>query len=209
MNSTPALTFKSKTFEIVDHNGQAWLTLSDIAAALYAKGGDQSDAPLQRGSQIATPIESRVRDLYRRHADEFTAGMTALVERVTAGGKQMVRIFSLRGAHLLAMFARTPVAKEFRAWVLDILDRQAGRSREELIESALGFGRWFMSVRDGRIILTPVADDAMVVASRDMAEMVKDPGAVSIRDLPAIIAAASERLVPWVRNNIPTARGIQ
>lgn len=36
-----------------------------------------------------------------------------------------MRVFSLRGAHLIAMFARTPVAKEFRRWVLDILDRQA------------------------------------------------------------------------------------
>jgi prophage antirepressor-like protein len=35
---------------------------------------------------------------------------------------QKTRIFSLRGAHLLAMFARTKVAKEFRRWVLDILD---------------------------------------------------------------------------------------
>ena len=33
-----------------------------------------------------------------------------------------MRVFSLRGAHLLAMFARTPKAKEFRRWVLDILD---------------------------------------------------------------------------------------
>ena len=38
------------------------------------------------------------------------------------------RVFSLRGAHLLAMFARTPVAKEFRKWVLDILDREVEQS---------------------------------------------------------------------------------
>lgn len=35
---------------------------------------------------------------------------------------QETRIFSLRGCHLLAMFARTPVAKEFRRWVLDVLE---------------------------------------------------------------------------------------
>lgn len=35
---------------------------------------------------------------------------------------ERVRIFSLRGCHLLAMFARTPVAKAFRRWVLDVLD---------------------------------------------------------------------------------------
>ena len=33
--------------------------------------------------------------------------MTALVELDTAGGRQQVRIFSLRGAHLLVMLSRT------------------------------------------------------------------------------------------------------
>ncbi|MFN2858042.1 P22AR C-terminal domain-containing protein, partial [Escherichia coli] len=42
--------------------------------------------------------------------------------------KKKVRVFSLRGAHLIAMFARTPVAKEFRRWVLDILDREVQQS---------------------------------------------------------------------------------
>ncbi len=49
--------------------------------------------------------------------------MTALIELDTSGGKQKVRIFSLRGCHLLAMFARTAIAKQFRKWVLDILDQ--------------------------------------------------------------------------------------
>lgn len=34
------------------------------------------------------------------------------------------RIFSLRGAHLIAMFSRTALAKEFRRWVLDVLDKE-------------------------------------------------------------------------------------
>lgn len=33
-------------------------------------------------------------------------------------------MFSLRGCHLIAMFATTDKAKEFRRWVLDILDRE-------------------------------------------------------------------------------------
>jgi prophage antirepressor-like protein len=64
----------------------------------------------------------RVNELYARNADEFTDAMTALVELDTNGGKQQIRIFSLRGCHLLAMFARTKAAKEFRKWVLDVLD---------------------------------------------------------------------------------------
>lgn len=43
---------------------QLYLTLPEIAAVLYAKEGSP---------QSATPF-SRVRDLYRRHADEFRFG---------------------------------------------------------------------------------------------------------------------------------------
>ena len=38
------------------------------------------------------------------------------------GGLQQVRVFSLRGAHLLGMLARTEKAKEFRRWVLDVIE---------------------------------------------------------------------------------------
>ena len=44
-------------------------------------------------------------------------------------GAGRCRIFSLRGCHLLAMFARTPVAKQFRHWVLDVLDKLAEEER--------------------------------------------------------------------------------
>lgn len=55
--------------------------------------------------------------------------MTQVIESVTSGNyRKKVRVFSLRGAHLIAMFARTPVAKEFRRWVLDILDREVEHS---------------------------------------------------------------------------------
>ena len=60
--------------------------------------------------------------LYDRNADEFTDSMTQVIELPTAGGKQQVRVFSLRGCHLLGMLARTKVAKEFRRWVLDVLE---------------------------------------------------------------------------------------
>lgn len=80
-----------------------------------------------RGPQIGDALGyhnpgKKIHELYRRHADEFTDTMTTVVDLPTAGGTQKVRIFSLRGAHLLAMFARTPKAKAFRRWVLDVLD---------------------------------------------------------------------------------------
>ena len=109
------LNFNGVAFNVIQHSGQPYLTLHEIATALYAKeknkGGAQSDTP-----------SVRVRKLYARHADEFRPDMTALVKMQTPGGMQEVRIFSLRGCHLLGMFARTQVAKDFRAWALDVLD---------------------------------------------------------------------------------------
>lgn len=118
------LKFDGQEFDVVDHGGQPCLTLADVAAALYGKGGPQS----------ATPFETRVRDLYRRHADEFTDTMTATVERLTPGGRQRVRVFSLRGAHLLGMFARTERAKAFRRWVLDVIDHHLDQSQSKYQE---------------------------------------------------------------------------
>lgn len=118
------LKFDGQEFDVVDHGGQPCLTLADVAAALYGKGGPQS----------ATPFETRVRDLYRRHADEFTDKMTATVEMLTPGGRQRVRVFSLRGAHLLGMFARTERAKAFRRWVLDVIDHHLDQSQSKYQE---------------------------------------------------------------------------
>ncbi|MGV6475032.1 BRO-N domain-containing protein [Azotobacter vinelandii] len=99
-----ALAFHNTQFDIVDRNGQPWLRLPQVGVALG----------------YANPY--KVQQVYERNADEFTTDMTSVVELDTAGGRQQVRIFSLRGAHLLAMFARTDVAKEFRRWVLDVLE---------------------------------------------------------------------------------------
>ncbi|BEM41799.1 hypothetical protein SME13J_04180 [Serratia marcescens] len=88
-----------------------WLTSADIAKALQYKSAKS------------------ITNLFNQNSDEFTSGMTQVIESVTSGNyRKKVRVFSLRGAHLIAMFARTPVAKEFRRWVLDILDREVEHS---------------------------------------------------------------------------------
>ncbi|MCT8713791.1 hypothetical protein KZ444_11540, partial [Glaesserella parasuis] len=108
------LTFQNTTLSVINKNNHTFLTASDLGRALeYA----HSDNVLR---------------IYDRNADEFTAEMTALIELQTAGGKQQVRVFSLRGAHLIAMFARTKVAKEFRKWVLDILDREISQNEQQI-----------------------------------------------------------------------------
>lgn len=102
---TTQLAFHNTHFDIVDRSGQPWLRSTQIAEAL----GYANDNAITR--------------IYNRNADEFTAGMSEKVSLTLSGNLQTeARIFSLRGAHLLAMFARTKVAKEFRRWVLDVLD---------------------------------------------------------------------------------------
>ncbi|MDI9801756.1 P22AR C-terminal domain-containing protein [Citrobacter koseri] len=104
------LTFHNTSFAYMEMAGQIWLTASEVSQALeYA-----DDKSVQR--------------IYTRHADEFTEKMTGVVKLTTPRGMQESRVFSLRGAHLIAMFARTPKAKEFRRWVLDILDREVAHS---------------------------------------------------------------------------------
>lgn len=104
---TTQLAFHEIQFNIVNHNNQIWLTAVEIAKALRYKSDDS------------------VTKIYNRNHEEFSPGMSETVNLTVSGNYQKtVRIFSLRGAHLIAMFARTPVAKEFRRWVLDILDRE-------------------------------------------------------------------------------------
>lgn len=100
-----ALSFHDVKFEVVDLDGEPWLRSPQIGGALgYAKGADSIDK------------------LYKANATEFTDQMTQVIDLPSAGGIQKTRIFSLRGAHLLGMLARTALAIEFRRWVLDILD---------------------------------------------------------------------------------------
>ena len=105
------LTFQNTTLSVINQNNQIWLTTKEIGKGLGYRNPSADIA-----------------NLYDRNADEFTAEMTALVEMQTAGGIQKVRIFSLRGAHLIAMFARTKIAKEFRKWVLDVLDKEVRKT---------------------------------------------------------------------------------
>ena len=114
------LTFQNTTLSVINQHNQAFVSANDLGLAL----------------EYASPLQA-VLKIYDRNADEFTPEMTALIEMPTAGGLQKVRIFSLRGAHLIAMFARTKVAKDFRKWVLDILDREVLQKTKEIQPLAL------------------------------------------------------------------------
>ena len=105
---TTALTFNAITLTPINHQNSLWIRAVELAKALGFKREDQAAK------------------IYRAHADEFTPDMAQLVEITdNADSAFPVKslIFSLRGCHLVAMFARTPVAKAFRRWVLDVLDK--------------------------------------------------------------------------------------
>lgn len=115
-NSSQALatlSFNGNNLNPVERDGQIWMTSADLTKALgYAD-------------------EKSVNRIFNRNKDEFTSNMTQTIAGVnltsslkTKGLMVRTRIFSLRGCHLIAMFARTKVAKDFRKWVLDILDRE-------------------------------------------------------------------------------------
>lgn len=107
-----ALCFNDFTFSPVTRDNQPWFKSSELARALgYAN-------------------DNYVTRLYHRNEDEFSSDMTQLIENsaeIQFGSEGRARIFSLRGCHLLAMFARTPVAKAFRRWVLDVIEQYGDR----------------------------------------------------------------------------------
>lgn len=108
------LSFNEVKFNPVQHEQQIWLTASELAKALgYAK----SDAVTQ---------------IYERNKDEFTNDMTLTLNMSVKGfgngnSEKSTRIFNSRGCHLITFFARTSVAKKFRKWVLDVLDKEVGQ----------------------------------------------------------------------------------
>lgn len=112
--SSLALTFNDVNFSPVAKNdGQIWLSSTELAKALGYKSAKS------------------VSNLYNSNKDEFSDSMTTVTEsmtvRKTGTVKMPLRIFSLRGCHLIAFFARTSVAKEFRKWALDILDKEVAQ----------------------------------------------------------------------------------
>ncbi|WP_286436358.1 BRO family protein [Acinetobacter sp. 251-1] len=118
------LSFNEVKFNPVQHDQQIWLTASELAKAL---GYEKSNAVTQ---------------IYERNKDEFTSDMTTTLKLSVVNSnypvenlklrfskkdenlEKTIRIFSLRGCHLITFFARTKVAKEFRKWVLDVLEKE-------------------------------------------------------------------------------------
>ena len=101
-----ALSFNEVNFTPVQQDNQTWITSRELGQAL---GYSREDA---------------VNKIFERNSDEFTGSMARNVKLTLQGQAREVRVFSLRGCHLIAMLSRTAIAKQFRKWVLDILDQE-------------------------------------------------------------------------------------
>ena len=95
--------FHEHKIELLRHNGQDYMTLSQIGGALEVRENNG------------------LSKIYNAHKEEFDEEMSCLVKQ----GRTRVRIFNREGAWLIGMFARTPKAAEFRRWVLKVLKTAA------------------------------------------------------------------------------------
>ena len=162
------IRFQDTELSIIDRDGTPWLTGSQIATALDAT------------------YRQAVTNIYQRHRDEFTPAMTAVIRH----GRSRVRIFSLRGAHLIAMFARTPRAKAFRQWVLDVLERHAAHSVLPAPHPFFNHRRYLVVMEAGRVTRMRELDDECLVPKRRV-ETVRRNLAILREQLATLIGEAS------------------
>ena len=101
-----ALTFRDTRLDVIDRNGQRWLTAEQIGLALgYAPDNARKG----------------VIKLFNTHSDEFTEADTFVAVLATnSRGNPNTRLFSSSGCILLGFFANTARAKEFRVWAKQV-----------------------------------------------------------------------------------------
>ena len=132
--NTSTLTFNNVELSTINHNNQIWMTSVELAKAL---GYSRAD---------------KISQIYDRNKDEFGSKMSKIIDPQieglgeSSGLQRKTRIFSLRGCHLIAMFAKTQIAKLFRVWVLDILDKETNQPayglKDDPINTAPKVNEW-------------------------------------------------------------------
>ncbi len=202
-----ALEFEGASLRIIDRDGLPWISAGDLGLALGYK---------RLGNQVAS--------IYRQHQAEFNEEMTATISLAEArkhfsadsaskGNPGVpVRVFSPRGAHLIAMFARTEKAGKFRRWVLDVLERYQGAPRMlepdafsvheaaiDLIEQQPG-----VAMRGVRLLLAWTTDaqpevkmvpqSAMVVTPSDLPKLIRNHDVMTRAQIAGIAQACVLRL---------------
>ncbi len=174
MNILPsAIQFGNQSLTVVNLNNQPWLTGPQIADALGMRD--------RRG----------VHELWTRHQDEFTPDMAQIIQIK----RSRTRVFSPRGCHLIAMFARTDRAKAFRQWVLDVLEKIGQPQAPALPECQ----RYVMTIDNGQVKpLVPIPADSAVVNNQNIhkyiREYMREFALVRRQDLGALMGLARHRV---------------
>lgn len=102
--NTQIVEFNNHNIELINHNGQLYMTGSQIGEIL-----EYEDAA------------KAVHNIYTNHKDEFGENMSCTLKTRVNGVNRLSRVYNREGAWLIGMFARTPKAAEFRKWVLKVL----------------------------------------------------------------------------------------
>jgi len=113
--------FNGYPIEIIDHNGQQWLTAEQIGKALGLKHPRQG-----------------IGKIFNRHRNEITSAGVTEVNLGTVQGDRKMTAFTPRAARTIAFFCQTETAQRFREWVLDVLEQSIenpSRLREELLNA--------------------------------------------------------------------------
>ena len=185
-STAPAVyKFGLQEVRVVMRDDEPWFVAADVCAAL----------------EIANSRDA----LLKLDGDEKDVGLTD-----TLGGKQEVAIVSESGMYTLVLRCRDAVKPgtvphRFRKWVTaEVLPaiRKTGSYVSSdtpndplaLLYQALESGRWLLSTEDSRLMLKPISSDAYIMTEEQFADVIGEPGIVSVRLLPGIIAAAAERL---------------
>lgn len=185
------LDFAGTDLNIIDRDGRPWVTAADLARALGYKHAEQ------------------VSKIFNRRAHEFSEDMTLMVKLAVKGygngfSEKHVRIFSPRGAHLIAMFARTAKAEAFRRWVLDVLEAYDKPTLARQIDGPTAAIDPMAHLRLTRILFTldshgrpqaqAVPDDAGLIRPADLHQWVEDPTLLERAELERVALAALRRL---------------
>lgn len=166
MNSQ--LVFSGTTLNTITINEKTYITSRELAKAL----------------QYADPKAPTI--IYHKNQSEFTSGMSEVVRTTTSGNLQKnTRVFSLRGAHLVAMFARTGKAKEFRRWVLDLIEKEISEQVAEMNRNR----RFLVAVYDGKVQSVKDVTDKTVVNIKRYYQLIHD-----IRSMHGVLTELQERL---------------
>jgi len=105
MRETLVLRFRGQDVRIVEVNGEHYIPAEDLGRILG----------------FSEPRKA-VLKIFERHREEIEPH-SSVVNLTTEAGLREVRVFNEIGAYLVAMFARTPRAKEVRLWLASLPKR--------------------------------------------------------------------------------------